>query len=773
MQQLLSLSPLSRSSKAGTSSALRLVFCVALLLCGMLALPAHAGAQTCTVTDNTDSTSDTGSLRYCVNNAVSGETINFSSSLHGQTITLNAANGPLTISQDVTIQGPGAKLLTVSGGNVVGVFQVNGTVSISGLTIANGNAISGGGISNSGTLTVSNSTISGNSATLPPNGCGGTCGVGGGIENGRTLTVNNSTISGNHADEGGGGIYNYYLGTLTVSNSTISGNSSKYDYGGGIYADGTLTVSNSTISGNRATIPPNGCGGTCGEGGGIFNDSTFTLSNSIVAGNAAAVENADLWGGYTDSGGNEASSNSSPTSTIAISLAPLGNYGGTAQTMVPLPGSTAICAGLAANILTGVTTDQRGYPRTNTTYTGYSSASPCVDSGAVQSHYTSVRFVQQPTSPLVNSAISPAPTVQVLEINANLSTKNTDAVNGIPLTLAYSGGPSEIGGTLTETTTGSVATFGGLTPNTAGTGFTLSTSVTVVADTTLTAMSSSFNVNGVPAVLQSPTPGSTLALGSVTFIWNTGAGVTGYKLFLGTTGVGSYNMYDSGAVTATTVTVASIPANGATLYARLWSEIGGVWESNDYTYTEAPVPVLAVLQTPTPGTLGTANVTFTWSSGTDVTEYELRLGTTGVGSLNLYNSGDITATTVTVPSIPATGAKVYARLYSKIGGVWKYADYAYTEAAGIPSVLQTPTPGGALGTTDVTFTWSAGTNVTEYELRLGSTGAGSLNLFNSGDITATTVTVPSIPANGATVYARLYSKIDGVWKFNDYIYTEK
>ncbi len=92
------------------------------------------------------------------------------------------------------------------------------------------------------------------------------------------------------------------------------------------------------------------------------------------------------------------------------------------------------------------------------------------------------------------------------------------------------------------------------------------------------------------------------------------------------------------------------------------------------------LPEPAALLTPTPGSaLGTANVTFTWSAGIGVTEYELRLGTTGVGSYNLYNSGDTTAKTVTVPSIPANGVKVYARLFSKLNGNWTYLDYTYAE----------------------------------------------------------------------------------------------
>ncbi|MGH7180329.1 MAG: right-handed parallel beta-helix repeat-containing protein, partial [Tepidisphaeraceae bacterium] len=80
-------------------------------------------------------------------------------------------------------------------------------------------AFNGGGINNSGTANVSNSTFSGNST--------GTNG-GGGILNTGTLTVTASTFNDNHSDQDtGGGIYNYF-GTVSVSNSTLTGNTA-YD----------------------------------------------------------------------------------------------------------------------------------------------------------------------------------------------------------------------------------------------------------------------------------------------------------------------------------------------------------------------------------------------------------------------------------------------------------------------------------------------------------------------------------------------------------------
>src|SRR5204863_9986038 len=97
-------------------------------------------------------------------------------------------------------------------------------------------------------------------ATLTNNDC--PIGLKSFIDNDGTLTLTNSTVSGNRANfaggSKGGGIFN--LGTLTLTNSTVSGNTVTHGYGGGIFNGGTLTLSNSTVSGNSASS----------SGGGIF-----------------------------------------------------------------------------------------------------------------------------------------------------------------------------------------------------------------------------------------------------------------------------------------------------------------------------------------------------------------------------------------------------------------------------------------------------------------------------------------------------------------------
>jgi CSLREA domain-containing protein len=195
------------------------------------------------------------------------------------------ATGDLDILQDLAIIGAGAGTTIIQAGTlgypdfspngIDRVFHVAGayTVSFSNVTIANGKCAScfGGGINNDGgTLTVMNSTFSGNYGN-----------VGGGIDNnGGTLTLTNSTFSNNSAGSGGqgGGIFNYE-GNLTATNSTFSGNYA--NYGGAIINWGILTLINSTFAGNSAYT----------EGGGIYNGisgDVLTMNNSILANSTGA-----------------------------------------------------------------------------------------------------------------------------------------------------------------------------------------------------------------------------------------------------------------------------------------------------------------------------------------------------------------------------------------------------------------------------------------------------------------------------------------------------
>jgi fibronectin-binding autotransporter adhesin len=253
------------------------------------------------------------------------------------------SDGALEITGDLTLAGGGAGVTVIDGNHMDRVFYIStGTVSISDVTIQNGNTIGdGGGIANHGTLTLRNCTLGANSAIL-----------GGGISNDGELALTNSTLSGNSAGLGGGGIAN--SGTLTLTNCTLSGNSAYL--GGGIQNTGTLTLTNCTLSGNSVV-----------SGGAIDNRGTLRLANTILANSQSG---ANCRGGITSAGYNLSDDNSCASSltgpgdrnSILAHLGPLADNGGPTQTHALLPGSPAI-DGVSDPAACTVTTDQRGAPR--------------------------------------------------------------------------------------------------------------------------------------------------------------------------------------------------------------------------------------------------------------------------------------------------------------------------------------------------------------------------------------------------------------------------
>jgi hypothetical protein len=227
-----------------------------------------------TLTVLNDYDSGANSLRAAINAAHTGDTITFAPALAGPTgQTIKLTSGELLVRRSITITVPTDRGVTVSGGGASRVFEVAATaksVALSGLTIRDGFAsFMGGGILNESTLTLSDCTLTGNSAPQ-----------GGAVNNQAALTVIDCTFSSNTAihvpASSGGAISN--SGPLTVSHCLITGNSA--DSGGGIGTGGGSTVTinaGTTLSGNSA-----------GQGGGIsIWSGTLTIDGCTLSGNSA------------------------------------------------------------------------------------------------------------------------------------------------------------------------------------------------------------------------------------------------------------------------------------------------------------------------------------------------------------------------------------------------------------------------------------------------------------------------------------------------------
>lgn len=192
---------------------LRWILVISLLVTFIVVTPSAAQAATFTVLITDDS--GYGSLRNAIVFANSGDVIDFDEDVTG-TITLESPLPAITV--DLTINGPGANTLAISGNNLYRVFEISrdSEVRINGLTVTKGypdvgSITDGGGIHNAGTLHFTSSTISGNRAE-----------DGGGIDNGGTLHLTSSIVAGNAAF-GIGALNADVAGVMSSSTNSLIG----------------------------------------------------------------------------------------------------------------------------------------------------------------------------------------------------------------------------------------------------------------------------------------------------------------------------------------------------------------------------------------------------------------------------------------------------------------------------------------------------------------------------------------------------------------------
>jgi hypothetical protein len=239
------------------------------------------------------------------------------------------------LNNSIAIQGPGASSLTLeratgySFTSAIVTVDAGQTASLSGLTVANGD--DGGVWNHEGTLTVSDCTLSANygQSTSALANYGG------------TTTIVGSTFSGNSSGFFGGAVFNTSTGTavLTITSSTLSGNSSA-EGGGAIFNFGTLTVGGTTVSGNSAPF-----------GGGIANNSgaSLTVDRSTVTGNSALFTGGGIdnsFGGTLTVTDSTLSDNSAPLGGGAIS----NEAAGATVASSILSGNSATRGGAIANV---------------------------------------------------------------------------------------------------------------------------------------------------------------------------------------------------------------------------------------------------------------------------------------------------------------------------------------------------------------------------------------------------------------------------------------
>lgn len=305
-------------------------------------------------TDNTATVSSGGALLAGTSHTFTGGTVsgNRSNFAGG----FNAADGATTVDGTVFTMN---QSLTGSGGGLATLVAATLVVRDAAFT-DNSSAGAGGGLwIGGGAATLERLTVTGNSAVV--NGGGLVAGSPDGT------TISGSTIAGNSAGNRGGGI-NTGVATVTLTNSTISGNTAAF--GGAIATVGAVVLTHGTLHGNVATDTGGGifAGGSGASAPATLRNTLLSANtdagggSNCEAGNGGSFVSED--GNLSDDAtcvvlvqpGDQAGTAAGIDTTLT-------DNGGATPTHALLTGSAAIDGGVAGNC---TETDQRGAARVGT-----------------------------------------------------------------------------------------------------------------------------------------------------------------------------------------------------------------------------------------------------------------------------------------------------------------------------------------------------------------------------------------------------------------------
>ncbi|MCU0494305.1 MAG: hypothetical protein MUD01_22180 [Chloroflexaceae bacterium] len=249
----------------GWRAALRVCHMAALLVVVLLWLPAARVQAAGVVGTGTPQSCTEAAFTTAMEN---GGEVSFNCGAAPHTITLGRI---YQIAQPTTIRGGG--LITLSGGNTTGLFQVfsNAALTLENITLERARGGQGyGAIENFGTLTVRNSRFLNHVSTSKA----------GALLNHGVATIEDSVFNSNRATTEGGAIVSDG-GTLTVGRTRIEANTAATNGAGVVVSGGTATLTQVTISGNELPIASTGQAGGLLVGG----NASVTLVESTISNN--------------------------------------------------------------------------------------------------------------------------------------------------------------------------------------------------------------------------------------------------------------------------------------------------------------------------------------------------------------------------------------------------------------------------------------------------------------------------------------------------------
>lgn len=276
------------------------------------------------------------------------------------------------------------------------------------------------------------------------------------------------------------------------------------------------------------------------------------------------------------------------------------------------------------------------------------------------------------------------------------------------------------------------------------------------------------NVPAAPAAAAVPaqfvtTPGADGRLAGRLLQWNRVDGGQAYYVTVGTSAA-ARDILDTGETQETSVTLPPMP--DGTYVARLFTKLSGTWRFTDMPFMPPVQTAGARLLAPVAHQRSvTSAQVFQWENVRQAQSYYLSIGTRS-GGQDILNSGETTRTWWTVPSLPA-GRRLFARVWTKIGGAWSFNEIEFDSAT--KSVLVYPYQSASDTSAYETFVWTGVTDAQSYYLYVG-TSPGAKDIVDTGETKSTSFQVNGLEP-GKTLYARVYTLLKGVWEVDSVTFT--
>jgi hypothetical protein len=272
-----------------------------------------------------------------------------------------------------------------------------------------------------------------------------------------------------------------------------------------------------------------------------------------------------------------------------------------------------------------------------------------------------------------------------------------------------------------------------------------------------------FRLSGRPQMVY-PTVNATDVSPTRDFQWRAVPGADAYIVQIGTA-PNTWDVLADGLLTQTTYRVTRVLPIGRTLYARAGARVGGDWRWSTSVPFTAARTTAALLYPAANATNVSLWTDFEWTPVPNADAYILHIGT-APNTWDVVAAGLLTGTTYRVTVSVPIDRPLYARVGSRVGGIWRWADSVPFTAARATATLIYPAANATGVLLSQNFEWLPVSGADAYILHIG-TAPNTWDVLAAGLLTQTSYRVGTVLPSDRTLYARVGARVNGIWRWTD------